>query len=139
MNNPVLPDPAPFSVGKVLYFLLPLPVSWLSISLMGQYMKYYDIGVNPSANNATLVFFVLPVLLLVLYLVEMFCLWVVNRFGTSKCRGLLLSSLVVLIIGIGAFFIQVQTVADYPTEKPQNIRIFLEFYLQELSASKSQT
>lgn len=131
MTESVPPHTLFFSVSKALYFLLPLPVSWLSISLMGKYMQYYDVGVNPGANNGTLLFFVLPVLPVILYLVQIVGLYIVNRFFKSKYLGLLFTSLVVLSIGIGAFFIQIRVFSDYPTEKTQNLRIFLEFYLQK--------
>jgi len=79
-------------VCKVLYFLLPLPVSWLSISLMVRYVKYYDIGVNSSANSGFIFYFILPIFLVILYVVEMIGLLITNRLFILKFLGCCLAA-----------------------------------------------
>lgn len=132
MNETVKLKALPLSMCKVLYFLFPLPVAWLSLSLMSMYMKYYDIGVNSGANNGFLVFIVGPVLLIVLFITAATSLYLANRFLKSLWLGILFGSLLVFIIGIGAFIIQAQSYSDYPTEKPQNMTLFLKYYVREM-------
>lgn len=119
-----------FSICKVLYFLLPLFVTWLSLSLMSMYMKYYDIGVNPSANNGFLIFFVAPALLTILYITAIINLYISKRFFKSQWAGILFGSILIFMVGIGAFIIQTQYYEDYPTEKPQNMTLFLKDYVR---------
>ena len=124
------------SMCKVLYFLFPIPVAWLSLSLMSIYMKYYDIGVNSGANNGFLVFIVGPVLLIVLFITAAISLYLANRFHKSLWLGILIGSVLVFIIGIGAFIIQTQSYSDYPTEKPQNMSLFLKYYVREMGGMR---
>ncbi len=99
-------------------------------------MKYYDIGVNSGANNGFLVFIAGPVLLIVLFVAATISLYLANRFHKSLWLGMLFGSVLVFIIGIGAFIIQAQSYSDYPTEKPQNMTLFLKYYVNELSGMR---
>ncbi len=120
------------SMCRFLYFLLPIPVACLSLSLISMYMAYYDIGVNPGANNMFLVFFIAPVLLAVLYITAAISLYIANRFFKSQWLGVLFGSLLIIMVGIGSFIIEVQSLLDYPTEEPQNVSQFLKYYLSEM-------
>jgi hypothetical protein len=117
------------SISKILYFLLPFPVALLSLSLMSMYMRYYDIGVNMSANNGFLVFFLAPALLVILYVTAATSLYLANRLFNFQWLGILLGSALMLVVGIGSFLIEVRSVLDYPTEKPKNMVGFLQYYL----------
>lgn len=132
MNETIKQPSLIFSIGKILYFLLPFPVALLSLSLMSMYMKYYDIGVNMAANNSFLVFFVAPVLLIVLYITAATSLYLMNRYFKSQWLGILLGSALMFIVGIGSFLIEVQSDLDYPTEKPKNMTLFLKYYVSEM-------
>lgn len=132
MNEKIKPPALFFAIGKVLYFLLPFPVTWLSLSLMSMYMKYYDIGVNSAANNGFLVFFVAPVLLIALFITAAISNYLVNRFYKYQWLGILFGSVLVFIVGIGVFIIQAWFYLDYPTENPQNMTLFLKYYVREM-------
>lgn len=121
-----------FTISKFLYFLFPFPVVLFSLSLMSMYLKYYDIGVNMSANNGFLAFFVAPILLIALYITAISSLYLMNRYFKSQWRGILLGSALMIIVGIGSFLIEVQFDSDYPTEKPKNMTLFLKYYVGEM-------
>jgi hypothetical protein len=57
-----------FAALAALVWLLPLPLAYLVIVAVLGHWDRCDIGVNASANSLTMLFFVLPVLLLGLYL-----------------------------------------------------------------------
>ena len=90
---------------KVLYFLFPLPVALLSLSLTSMYLAYYDMGINASANNGFLLFIVAPILLTVLYITAGTSLFLANRLLKSKWMGILLGSVLVFIVGVGSFIL----------------------------------
>lgn len=120
------------SIGKIIYFLLPFPVALLSLSLISMYMKYYDIGVNMAANNSFLLIFVAPLLLIVLYITAATSLYLGSRWFKSQWLGILLGSVLMFIVGVASFLIEVQSDLDYPTEKPQNMTLFLKYYVSEM-------
>ncbi len=117
---------------RVLYFLLPLPVTWFAINLMGSYMKYYDIGVNVSANHGFLMFFVAPALLVSLLVIAAISLYLLQRLLKSPWWALLLGSILVVSGGSGAFIVQARSNLDYPSERPQDISLFLRQYVAEM-------
>lgn len=132
MNNSIKQQSLFFLTCKVLYFLFPLPVAWLSLSLMSMYLKYYDMGINAGANNGFLVFFVAPALLTALYIIAVVSIYLANRFLKSQWLGIIFGSLLVLILGVGSFIAQVQSSLDYPTEKSKNMTAFLKYYAEEI-------
>jgi hypothetical protein len=95
-------------------------------------MKYYDIGVNSGANNGFLIFFVGPALLIVLFIASTISLYLANRFLKYQWLAIIFGGVLILIIGIGSFIILAQSYSDYPTEKPQNMTLFLKYYVNEL-------
>lgn len=119
------------TAGKIIYFLLPLPVALFTLSLMSMHMKYYDIGVNPGANNGFLYFFVFPVLLISLYIIAAGALFLANRFLKAQWQGILIGILLLIITGIGSFMVYDHLHADYPSEKPKNMRLFLHHYFSK--------
>lgn len=120
------------SISIVLYFLFPFFAAWLSLSLTSMYMAYYDIGINASANNGFLVWIVAPVLLIVLFITAVVSLYLVRRFLRSTWFGIVLGIGLVFIVGIGAFLIQACAYFDYPTEKPQHMSTFFNYYVEEM-------
>lgn len=139
MNESIKRPAWPFSMCRVLCFLLPIPVAWLSLSLMSMYMNYYNMGVNSGANNGFLVLFVAPVLLTVLYITAATSLYIANRCFKSQWLGVLLGSLLIFMVAIGSFIIGVQFSLDYPTEEPQNMSLFLKYYISEILTNWGQT
>jgi len=127
-------SPKQFSWFVFVYFLLPIPVAWLSLSLMSMYLRYYDIGINSAANNVFLIFFVAPALLIGLYITAITCLYLANRLVKPKWLGVLLCYLLVFLVGIGSFALEVRSVSDYPTDEPQQIGVFLKYYSKEIVA-----
>ncbi len=118
--------------GKIIYYVLPLPVAFFSLSLMSMHMKYYDIGVNAAANNGFLLYFVLPALLMVLYGIAIITQYLAGRFLKSQGLGLFIGILLILVTGIGSFIVHDRWYADYPTEIPRNMMLFLQYYIQEI-------
>ena len=123
-----------YSICKVLYFLLPFPVCWLALVLTSRYWKFYDIGVNMTANNGYLIVIVMPILLTALYGVAVGCLTLANRFIRNRWHGLLLSSLLVLAVGLGYFAQEVWSSRDYGTEEPQKLTVRITDFLLDLMA-----
>jgi DMSO/TMAO reductase YedYZ heme-binding membrane subunit len=123
---------------KILYFIVPFAVTWFSLSLTSMYMSYYDIGVNSGANNGFLLFFLGPVLLIVLFITAVTSTYFANRFFTSRWPGILLGSFLMLLIGGGSFFLQVRYTADYPTETEQDMTLFFGFLAREMCGKLSE-
>lgn len=121
----------PLSICTFTYYLLPLPVAWWSVSLMSMYMKYYDIGVNQGANNGFLLFFIAPVLLAIFYIISTLSIYTVKRVNKSQWLGMACGSAMVFVVGIIAFVVFAHSNLDYPTEKPQDIILFLKYYACE--------
>lgn len=114
-----------------VYFLLPIPVAWLSLHLMSLYSIYYDIGINAVANNGFLIYIVAPILLISLYIASVIFLYLTKRRVKSRWQRAILCCLLVIFVGLSSFAIKVRTVSDYPTEEPQNMSMFLNFYANE--------
>ena len=138
MNETIKQFSLLYSICEIVYFLLPFPIAMLSLSLMSMYMKYYDIGINMTANNGFLYFFVAPVLLIILYITATATLYLVNRFFKSQWLGIVLGSVLMFMVGIGSFILEVQSNVDYPTEEPQNMTLFLKDYISEMGARLSK-
>lgn len=132
MNERKESYPLLLSISIVLYFLFPFFVAWLSLSLTSMYMAYYDIGINASANTGFLIWIVAPVLLIALFITATVSLYLARRFQRSTWFGIVLGIGLVFIVGIGAFLIQAWACFDYPTEKPQHIPTFLNYYVEEM-------
>ncbi|NOS89129.1 MAG: hypothetical protein HOP34_11440 [Methylococcaceae bacterium] len=122
-----------FSLCKIAYFLLPLPIALLSLSLMSLYMEYYDIGVSMTANNGFLVYFVAPALLISLYITATASLYLGRKIFNFRWLGIVLGSALMFMVGMGAFLINVQSNLDYPTEKPQTMTVFLNYYVSHVT------
>lgn len=116
---------------KILYFMLPLLVGWLALSLMSKYMKFYDIGVNAGANNGFLMFFIAPLLLVGLYSIATLCIFIGNYLKASPYKTMCIGSFFILLFGLSAFFFYAQSKSEYPTEQPQNMVVFLKSYFLE--------
>ncbi len=120
------------SVITVLYFLFPLWVTWLSLSLTSMYMAYYDIGINAVAANGFLLWIVAPILLIALFVTAVVSWYLGRRFQRAPWFGILLGMGLVFMVGMGAFLLQVKSYSDYPTQKQQDMSVFLNYYLQEI-------
>ena len=122
----------PVLAGKILYFLMPIALSWLSISLMSMHMAYYDIGINASANNGFLMFFVFPVLLIIQYAIAIVAPYIAGRFLKSRRTGFVAGGLLLLCTVAGSFVMHLHKYADYPTQIPKDTVSFLKYYLVEI-------
>ncbi len=116
---------------KILYFMLPLLVSWLALSLMSKYMKFYDIGVNAGANNGFLMFFIAPLLLVGLYIIATLCIFIGKYVKASQYISMAIGGFLIIVCGLAAFFFYAQAKSEYPTEQPQNMAVFLKSYFLE--------
>lgn len=117
---------------RVAYYLFPLPVAWLALSLMSQHMKYHDIGVNSGANNGFLMFFLAPPLLLLLYAVAGLADAVMARGRQPLRRRLLVGGLLTLLTGTAAFVAELQYYSGYPSDKPKDVAAFLSYVLANM-------
>ena len=120
-------------VVKTMYFLLPWPVAWLSLSLMSMHAKYYGMGINMAANNGELLFLVAPVLLISLYATAAASLLLANRYTNSRWLGLYVGSALMVSLGIGIFLAQARYSPNYSIEPPKSMAAFLEYYMREMS------
>lgn len=118
---------------KTLYFLLPGPIAWLSLSLMSMHAKYYGMGINMAANNGELFFLVAPVLLVALYATAAASLLLANRYSNSQWLGFSVGSALMLSLGIGIFLAQARFRPYYSIDPPKSMASFLEYYLHEMS------
>ncbi len=119
-------------LAKIVYFVFPLIVTWISLSLMSIHLEYYDIGVNMTANSFYLLLVVFPALLLTLYIIAAVNIFLTKRFFKSEWLRLCIGVILVILAGIGAFAIHDHNLANYPTEKPKNMVLFLEYYFDEI-------
>lgn len=94
-------------------------------------MNYYDIGVNSGTNNFYLIISVAPPLLLALYGIALSIYFLANYLKKSQYRAMALGGLLTIVCGFFAFFLNIQSIKDYPTEKPQDITLFLKYYFLE--------
>lgn len=120
-------------VLTAIYFLLPLPIAWLSLSLMSMHAKYYDVGINMAANNNELVFLVAPVLLFTLYTTAATCLYLANKFSHSPWLGYPVGGVLMISIGIGLFLAEAEFGSKYSIDPPKSLTSFFEYYLGEMA------
>ena len=116
---------------KALYFLFPLPVIWLSLSLVSSYWAYYDIGINASANSLGLFFIVAPSLIFATYTTAVIVFLITRALIPNQKIGLLIGCTLVFTVAIGLFRFHTYT-PDYPTNEPQDLAVFLEIYFKNL-------
>lgn len=115
---------------KFLYYLFPVAVSWLCLSLMNAHLSYYDIGVNAAANRGFLLLFVAPILVPVLLFTAELTRRVALRLGMQAPLSSGLGALLVLLVGMGVFLGHCQYYADYPSERPRDTSAFLNYFLR---------
>ena len=120
-------------VVKTMYFLLPWPVAWLSLSLMSMHAKYHGMGINMAANNGELLFLVAPVMLISLYATAAANLLLANRYTNSRWLGFYVGSALMLSLGIGIFLAQARFSPNYSIDPPKSMASFLDYYMREMS------
>lgn len=111
---------------RILYFLLPLPLTYLSLHLIGSYYLYYDLGVNNNANNGYLTIIVAPVLLTAMYAIAILVFYLTRRLLSPGAQTLLLGNILLWGGTFGTFFMHYNP--QYIDGQPQDISAFLIYY-----------
>ena len=137
MDRPAKPASVLLAVCKILYFLLPMLVVWLSVSLMSMHMKYHDIGINPGANNGFLLLIVTPVLSIILYIAAAASLRLSDTIFISPWAGIVVGSAVVVGLGLAAFLLKVMLDLDDAGGQAGSLVQFLDYYLQQIGVRAS--
>lgn len=118
-------------LAALLYWLLPIPVALLVLGLISRFQEYHDLGVNMGANNAVLLFFVGPVLLLGLYAVAALALALLRRWLPSRGLAMLLAALCVVAAGWCVFLYKALPEPDPPSDRPPGLAAFLAYYVRQ--------
>ena len=92
-------------------------------------MKYWEMGVNPGANNIGLVYFVAPALLSFLYILSIAVRYLTKRFEVPKIFGMAVG-VAVMIATEGVVFMVITHDQNIKTEecKSHNTIHFLKYY-----------
>lgn len=112
------------NILSLLYYLLPLPLAWGTQVLLGEYWRYYDIGINRVANAGFLLLIFTPLLLAFLYLLAVLVPWLLR--WRAFWQGRLAGVAAMLLVCLGAFSLALWHCRDYPTEEPQSVAVFLQ-------------
>lgn len=116
-------------IYKMLYYIFPGLMTWLTIHVLSAYLRHYDIGVNAAGSDGFLIFFIAPALFIFLYGVAWLTLFIFKFFKKKDALAMTLGGVHCVLFSMLAFFLYLQTVKDYPTEKPQEPMLFLKNYV----------
>lgn len=119
------------ALAAVLYWLLPIPVTLLCLSLISRFQEYHDLGVSMGANNAVLMFFVGPVLLAGLYAVAVLALALLRRWLPWRRLAMPLAALCVVVAGCCAFLWKALPPPSPPSDRPPGMAAFLDYYVRK--------
>ena len=136
----MLPSEEPKSgflvVCSGFYYLLPILVAGMSVSLMSMHMKYLKLGINMAANNGLLYFFVAPALASVLYAAAITSRYLANRVFKSQWPGLLIGAAAMIGLGLAAFWFKAQADLQQTDRIATSMAQFLDFYMRHRVAAR---
>jgi len=115
----------------ILFWLYPIFLTIVVLSLTSRYQEYHDLGVNMGANNAFLMFFVGPILLISLYFIAWLSFVCLEKVLPQRKNLYKLLTLSVVTICAGMVFLYKTYPFNPHSERPPGLSLFFKYYIEQ--------